>query len=312
MFVTDIIQETKTIKRFRLCPVNGEPLPVFSGGSHITTYLRNDDRIIERHYSLVSDPTERHYYEIAIRRDDASRGGSVFWHDQVKAGDRVEITFPKNHFPVSFQARHHVFYAAGIGITPFMTMMADLAKEGKSFELHYAARSKELCAFYDVLQEKYGDHCTFYFSSDENARRMAPETMQDHPIGTHVYFCGPNSMVKQFSEAAASYGYPAKNIHFELFSPPDTGKQVPFRVTLSKSQEIEVSANETLLEALLNAGIKAPYSCRAGGCGQCEVEVLEGEVDHRDMFFSDEERIGRKFILTCVSRAKSDCLVLHI
>lgn len=312
VFVKEIIQETETVKRFILSPVSGEPLPVFGGGSHITTCIQDKDRVIERHYSLVSDPTERSYYAIAIRRDDASRGGSVYWHDQVKVGDELEITFPKNHFPLSYQAKHHVFYAAGIGITPFLTMMADLKAEGQSFELHYAARSKELCAFYGFIQERYAEHCTFYFSSGENAKRMAPETMLEHPIGTHVYFCGPDTMVHQFSEAATSYGYPAKSIHFELFSPPNRGKQEPFRVELANHQEVAVSADETLLEALLNAGVDAPYSCRVGGCGRCEVEVVEGEVDHRDLFFSEEERAGRNFILTCISRANSGCLKLNI
>lgn len=312
VFVKEIVQETETVKRFLLSPVSGEPLPVFSGGSHITTCIQNGDRVIERHYSLVSDPAERSYYAIAIRRDDASRGGSVYWYDQVQVGDELEITFPKNHFPLSYQARHHVFYAACIGITPFLTMMADLTAEGKTFELHYAARSQELCAFYGLLQEKYAKHCTYYFSSDENAKRMSPETMLGHPIGTHVYFCGPNAMVEQFSEAAAAYGYPAKSIHFEWFSPPNRGKQESFCVQLANHQEVAVAADETLLDALLQARVNAPYSCRVGGCGRCEVEVLDGEVDHRDLFFSEEERAGRSFILTCVSRAKSGCLKLNI
>ena len=306
-----IEQETATIKRFRLYPLNGEPLPVFGGGSHITTIVNNGEEVLERHYSLVSPPLERNFYEIAIRRDDESRGGSVYWHDQMEVGDELEITFPKNQFALSFQAKHHVFYAAGIGITPFITMMSDLKAEGKTFELHYAAKSKELCAFYDDLIETYPTECTFYFSEEGN--KLSPEGMQEHLIGTHVYFCGPQSMVKQFTEAARDYGYSNKSIHFEVFAPQKFKTMDAFQVVLKQSEKvIDVPEGETLLDTLLGCGVNARYSCKVGGCGSCEVEVIAGDVEHRDTFYSDEERTEKNIVMACVSRAKSKRLVLNL
>ena len=307
VYVGKIVQETKSVKTFHLYPLDRELLPAFTGGSHIATYVKNNGRIIERNYSLVSHPTDRTQYTIAIRKDEHSRGGSVYWHNQIKVGDEVEISWPKNHFPLAFKSvKHHVFYAAGIGITPFMTMMKDLSDEGKSFELHYAARTKEDCAFYQYLNTKYPGKCYFYFSREENnSNKMTPISMADHRIGSHVYFCGPLSMVKEFREAAESYGYPSHTIHFELFTVADDGSKEPFVVNLAKSQKkVEVSEGETLLEALLRAGVQAPYSCKVGGCGSCEVQVVKGEVDHRDHFYKDDERGSKNVILTCCSRAK--------
>ncbi|OIK16684.1 ferredoxin [Bacillus sp. MUM 116] len=306
VYVGKIVQETNFIKRFHLYPVDQGLLPAFTGGSHIATFVKNGGERIERNYSLVSHPTDRTQYAIAIRKDDYSKGGSVFWHDEIKVGDRLEISWPKNHFPLAFQAaKHHVFYAAGIGITPFMTMMEDLTAEGKSFELHYAARTKEDCAFYDDLNAKYPGKCHFYFSRMENPNKMAPVTMAEHQIGSHVYFCGPFSMVKEFREAAKFYGYPSHSIHFELFAAADEGPKNPFVVKLANSgKKVEVSEEETLLDALLKAGVEAPYSCKVGGCGSCEVQVVEGEVDHRDHFYKDEERHTKNVILSCCSRAK--------
>lgn len=313
VYVGKIEQETEFIKRFHLYPVDQKPLPAFTGGSHITTFIKSRNDNIERQYSLVSHPVDRSQYAISIRRDENSRGGSVFWHDHIKEGDRLEVSFPKNHFPLSFQAKQHVFYAAGVGITPFLTMMADLHAEGKMFELHYAARTKEQCAFYDYLNEKYPGKCTFYFSRDEEPTKMTPETMKNRRIGTHVYFCGPVSMVSEYKEAAKSYGYPEKSIHFELFAASVEGPQNPFVVKLANSEKLlEVSSDQSLLEVLLEAGVDAPYSCKVGGCGSCEVEVIDGEVDHRDLFFKDEERKERKTILTCCSRAKEKELVLNL
>lgn len=306
VYIGKIIQETKYVKRFHLYPTSQELLPAFTGGSHIATYVKNGSNIIERNYSLVSHPTDRTHYEIAIRKDDFSRGGSLHWHEKMKAGDRLEISWPKNHFPLAFKAaKHHVFYAAGIGITPFLTMMEDLTADDRSFELHYAARTKEECAFYDYLNAKYPGKCHFYFSRTENPTKMTPATLAEHRIGSHVYFCGPVSMVKQFREAAEELGYPSHSIHFELFAVEDDGPKDPFVVKLANSQRVvQVSEKESLLEALLNAGVEAPYSCKIGGCGSCEVQVVDGEVDHRDHFYRDEERSKKRVILTCCSRAK--------
>ena len=313
MYVGEIVELTESVKRFYLYPSDNKLLPAYKGGAHITTYVDAGEEIIEREYSLVSHPTNRTDYSISINKDTNSRGGSVYWHDHVKVGDQLKITPPKNHFPLSFRARHHVFYAAGIGITPFLTMMADLEAEGKTFELHYAARTAESCAYYEYLNSKYPGKCNFYFTRNEEPNRMTPETMKEHRIGSHVYFCGPTSMVSEYRNAAESYGYPDKSIHFEIFS-LDDGPRTPFKVELTESNKvIEVSSEQTLLEGLLEAGVDAPYSCKAGGCGQCEVEVVNGTVDHRDIFYSDEEREGKSFILTCCSRAKDEeNLVLNI
>ena len=205
---------------------------------------------------------------------------------------------------MSFKAKHHVFFAAGIGITPFLTMIADLEATGQTFELHYAAQTKESCAYYDYLNNNYPGKVNFYFSRNERPNRLTPEIMKNQRIGSHVYFCGPVSMVSEYRDAATSYGYPTDSIHFEVFGLAE-GPRMPFKVTIPDQQKvIEVTAEETLLEALLAAGVDAPYSCKGGGCGQCEVEVISGEVDHRDIFYSDQERAERKVILTCCSRSK--------
>lgn len=313
VIVKKIIQETPSVKRFLLVPSDNRQLPPFSGGAHITTYLPTNNGTLERHYSLVNSPDETDWYEIAVHRNPESAGGSAFWHDAVSEGMEIAISYPKNHFPLSFRAKHHVFYAAGIGITPFLSMMADLSQRGGSFELHYAAKSAEQCAFYDFLRTRYKEFCHFYFSSGEQPRRMKPEGMKEQRVGTHVYFCGPMSMVEQFRNAAQMFGYPSANIHFELFSPPQPVIRESFVAELALSnQTITVDANQSLLEALQAAGIKAPYSCRVGGCGTCAVEIVSGEVLHYDSVLSESERQQNKVMMTCVSRAAGNKLVLKL
>ncbi|MCK9905361.1 iron-sulfur cluster-binding domain-containing protein, partial [Frankia sp. Cpl3] len=180
-----------------------------------------------------------------------------------------------------------------------------------TFELHYAARSREECPFFQEIGARYGEQSRFYFSSEQE--RLTPGSMADFSMGTHLYFCGPAAMVSQFREAALAYGYPGGSIHFELFTPPSETNRQPYQAVLHKSgMVLEVVKDQTLLEALLKAGVRVPYSCRVGACGTCEIEVLAGEVDHRDVVLSDQERDKQDRILTCVSRARSGKIVLNL
>jgi dimethylamine monooxygenase subunit B len=309
VYVKAIEQETEFVKRFTLAAVDGKPLPRFSGGAHISTFIE-EEKVIVRQYSLTSNPDETQNYQIAVRLSETSRGGSRYWHQKMKVGDILFISYPKNQFPLSFKAKHHVFYAAGIGITPFLSMMKDLTKKGAHFELHYASKSKGNCSFYEYLQVHFPNQCHFYFSNKK--QRLNASFLERHPIGTHVYFCGPETFITQFTDEAVKLGYPNSSIHFERFTPPQPMNTMPFHVQIKNGTLIQVSKDQSLLEALLEQGITAPYSCRVGRCGTCELKVKEGEIDHYDSFLSDEQKKTNSKILACVSRAKSSKLLLEI
>lgn len=308
--VARIDQESSRVKRFTLVPVTGERLPPFSAGAHITTFTEFNESVFERNYSICNSPLTTNVYEIAVCRADHSLGGSRGWHDDIHVGDIVRTSPPKNHFPLSQQARHHVFLAAGIGITPFLSMMAYLRAHGQSFELHYAARSRLDCAFREFISHQYlGSH--FYFS--ETGTRLTSNVLSDAKVGTHVYLCGPCTFIEEFSNGAEVNGFPKSNIHIERFIAPTLENPRPFRVSLLQSRkELTVGPEETLLTVLLRSGFKVRYACRAGGCGTCEVGVAEGEVEHRDFYLSDQEKASNKSIISCVSRAVGDHLSLDI
>lgn len=309
--VKSIKKETATIKKFTLQAVDGTEMPAFSGGSHITTYLPKSSGTLERSYS-VFNLSEPGVIQIAVRLAEPSTGGSEYWHHHVSEGDVLKVSYPKNHFSLSFQAKHHVFYAAGIGITPFLSMMAELTEKNQSFELHYAAKSKEECAFFDFLNQTYPRQCHFYFSEGENSQRLSAKLLIEHRIGTHVYFCGPGKMIQEFTNAAKSYGYPEFNVHYERFTPPVKKEQKSFHVTLkSNGNQLEVPAGSSLLDVLREKGIKVPYSCRVGSCGTCEVKVAKGKIDHYDSFLTEDQRSSNRSMLSCVSRGKEK-LVLDI
>ncbi|MGM0829480.1 MAG: PDR/VanB family oxidoreductase [Bacillota bacterium] len=307
--VRSIHQETPVVKRFTLVHEHNEPLPYFSGGSHITTYVELDGQTIARSYSLTNPPGQKAVYQIAIPLNETSQGGSLYWHEQMKVGDTLRVGFPQNHFPLSFKAKHHVFYAAGIGITPYLSMMAELKEEGRTFELHYAVKSIETCPFYFFLSETYPEQTHFYFSKE---KRLTDASLWEHRVGTHVYFCGPPSFIEEFTRSALEIGYPSSSVHYERFTPQQPLIRRRFEVELTSGETVSVSEEETLLEALLKSGILAPYSCRAGRCGTCELKVLEGKVDHADSYLNEEERKDHRSILSCVSRAQSGKLRIQL
>ncbi|BAQ08892.1 flavodoxin reductases [Bacillus sp. OxB-1] len=213
VIVEEIKEETPLVKSFKLTSADGYELPMFSGGSHITTYIDppNQETLV-RTYSLINNSKKTRYYQIAIQLNDKSQGGAFYWHHHVKRGDRLEISYPSNYFLLSFQAKHHVFFATGIGITPFLSMIEDIEHTSETFELHYAAKSKNKCAFYHFLKTNYPDQVNFYFSEDGN--RMSKDLLENQPIGSHVYFCGTEEMINEFSKTARALGYPEKSIHF--------------------------------------------------------------------------------------------------
>ncbi|WP_088068846.1 PDR/VanB family oxidoreductase [Gottfriedia luciferensis] len=310
--VSEIKQLTPNVKEFTLFPTDSFLLPAFSGGSHINTYVDDGIHTICRPYSLVDYSSRDNTYKIAIQLSSDSKGGSQFWHSQIKKGDPLRISYPKNHFPMSSRAKHHVFYAAGIGITPFLSMMKELKNNNKSYELHYTCATKESCAFYEYLFKNFKNETSFYFTKEVNSNRISVESLLNHSIGTHIYFCGPNRFISQFNEAAYAFGYPKSSVHLELFKPQLTPNSRPFEVKLANGKTKQVPVDKTLLEVLLDEGLKVPYSCRVGRCGTCEINVIDGQVEHHDYLLDEEQRKSNKMILTCVSRAKSNQIVLEV
>ncbi len=141
--------EAEGICSFELVADDGKALPAFTAGAHIDVHVGPG---LIRQYSLCNDPADTASYRIAVLREPASRGGSSAMHAQVKAGDRLTVSEPKNHFPL-VPAAHSLLVAGGIGVTPIMAMATTLHREGSAFELHYCGRSASRMAFVDELSK---------------------------------------------------------------------------------------------------------------------------------------------------------------
>jgi ferredoxin-NADP reductase len=310
--VTAIEQVTPLIKHFTLARLDGGRLPAFSGGSHIIVVMRGATRTYRNPYSLLSPPNRLDAYEIGVRRMEESRGGSHFLHDVVQMGTRLEIAHPVNLFPLDKIARKHVLIAGGIGITPFLAQLEDLHGGAVPYELHYSVRSPAHAAFLDRLRDRDGDRIRMYYDSAGDAIPFEA-LLSTQPLGTHVYVCGPEGLIRCVIDTAKASGWPGSHIHWEQFSVPPVGDA--FDAFLAKSQRmVHVLPDQTLLEAIEAAGIDVPYLCRGGVCGFCHTRVtgVDGELIHNDHYLSDAEKSACKSIMPCVSRARGQSLVLDL
>ncbi len=311
--VAAITQVADSVRRFRFESVDGSPMPIFSGGAHVVVSMRDGPVLRRNPYSLMSDPADSSGYEISVLRVEQSRGGSHFLHDKLKVGDQLVVSQPVNLFPFDFRGRKHILMAGGIGITPFIAMMQQMEREGRSFELHYAVRTRSHGAYWQDLQQRYGKHRIKIYCDAEQLFIPAADILGNQPLGTHLYVCGPKGMINAMLGQASDMGWPAQNLHSEEFLAPPPGK--PFRARLQRSAKtIEVHSHQSILEAAEAAGVDAPYLCRGGACGQCETNVIacDGTLEHNDHFLEPEDKASGKKIMICVSRIKGADITLDL
>ncbi|MBX9760140.1 MAG: PDR/VanB family oxidoreductase [Beijerinckiaceae bacterium] len=287
---------------------DGAALAPVEPGAHIDLNLPNG---MMRQYSLVTADGDPAAYVVGIKRDRASRGGSIFIHDQLRVGQVIAIGGPRNNFPLKEDAAHTVLVAGGIGITPIWCMAQRLKKLRRSFELHYACRDRAEVAFHDEL--KAMPEANIHIDAEAGGKFMdVAAIIAGARKDAHFYCCGPIPMLEGFEKATASL--PPDQVHVEYFSSKEeaaTGGG--YVVELRKSgKEYSIPEGKTILEVLVEDGVDIMYSCQEGVCGACETAVISGTPDHRDGILTDAERVASKTMMICCSGSKSPRLVLDL
>lgn len=286
---------------------DGAILPKAEPGAHIDLYLPNG---MMRQYSLCTADGDPRAYVVGVKRDRASRGGSRYIHEYLQVGEILKIGGPRNNFPLKEDAGHSVLIAGGIGVTPIWCMAQRLVKLGRSFELHYACRTRSEAAFLEELVAL--PQAKLHFDDEAGGFLDLAPIVANAPAGAHLYCCGPLPMLAGYEAAAKAL--PAEQVHVEYFSAKEeaaTGGG--YVVELRRSgREFPIPEGRTILQVLRDAGVDVPYSCEEGVCGACETQVISGEVDHRDNILTEKERLESKTIMVCCSGAKSARLVLDL
>ncbi|MGY4477242.1 PDR/VanB family oxidoreductase [Bradyrhizobium sp. USDA 3364] len=299
---------TPGIRELLLRPDNfsGALYPV---GSHIDVGVTIDGRPQVRSYSLVGEAGPEGY-RIAVRCTPDSRGGSRYmW--SLAPGARLKITQPASLVQLDWTRRQFCLIAGGVGITPIVGAAQALARRDAGVVLHYAVRTRGDAAYLDTLEQLLGDRLVLH-AGDEGRRLDLARVFASLPQGTMTLFCGPMRMLDAARRAWEASGRPMTDLRYETFGSSGLLPTEAFRVRLrDEGTEFVIPRDRSMLDVLNEAGHEVMSDCRRGECGVCALDVVDvdGEIDHRDVFFSDHQKRESRKICACVSRARGTITV---
>jgi ferredoxin-NADP reductase len=314
--VRSITNEAVGINSYELVDPVGRELPSFTAGSHIDVHVPPS---FVRQYSLCNDPRERHRYLIGVLKAEDGRGGSKAMHMNVRPGDLISVSPPRNNFPLAEEAKKHLMIAGGIGVTPMMAMIERLKTCDADFTMHYCSRSPDKTAFRDRLVELADRRRVIYHHDNGDPAKGVKlvDVLREYAPGTHLYYCGPAGLMEAANRASAHW--PQGTVHFEYFAPPPSvwpqgAMKVTadeFQVKLARSGSVfTVPPGRSIIEVLREGGIECSTSCEAGVCGTCRTRYLEGTPEHHDFVLNESER--GEYVMICCARSNSELLVLDL
>lgn len=329
--IKDIYRETdKAVSISFNVPKQLKDLFSFKAGQYITLKTSIDGAEIRRDYSLCSSPRSN---ELKVAIKEVQDGiFSSYANKVLKVGDTLEVAPPKGRFifePNNSEVKNIAAFAAGSGITPVLSIIKCALEEetnGKVI-LVYGNKTPKETMFLDDLLKLQGQYTTRFFiqfvysQADENnalfgridnsvVNYVLKNRFKDIPVDT-FYICGPEEMIHTVKNALTEQGIADDHIHFELFKvakqPDEVSKNVQgvlTKVTVMLDDEestFEMSPEQSVLEAALDADLDAPYSCQGGICSTCMARLKKGEVKMRQNNILTDGEVAEGFILTCQS-----------
>ena len=313
--VQQIRYESDSIVSVQLFPIATKILPSFNSGAHIDVHLPNKK---VRQYSLISPLQDRTYYEIAILKDKNSKGGSKYFHENLRVGNILTISEPRNLFELDDTDSKILLFAGGIGITPILSMWSSLSLDKRKCELHYCTRDFTV-PFLSRIQEfgKSNPESDFsiYQGNKDNNGFDIEKVLKTYPQNTHIYICGSLGFIYDIEKFAETLGWKREFIHKECFKNSTIPENLDNTQTqiieiASTGQQIKIKQGDNIAKALIGAGHNIKMSCEQGLCGTCATRYIEGEFHHQDIILNESER---KIMFTpCCSIIKSKKIIIDI
>lgn len=327
--VLAVLVETPEIRTFRIARPDGFE---FKPGQFAMVRVDLDGKQLVRCYSISSSPAVRGYFEISVRRQGQVSG---FLHATMQPGSSLEIRGPQGSFVYPDGKRPIVLLAAGIGITPLLSMLRHaLEREPqRPVTLVFSAKTEAQVPFLRELQFLSGRHPFFRLaialSQSPGLDGYYPgridrgliETVASDVLESVCYICGPLPMIDDSVRMLAELGVPRERIRFEKFEaatasakalvaekPSATvGESLCLKLQ-KRGKTVAVAGGQSILDAMESAGEELPSFCRAGVCGTCRTRVIDGEVEGEFDAIGDDDR-ARGFVLACVAHPVSSCVI---
>jgi ferredoxin-NADP reductase len=314
--VTQVSYEANRVISIRLEHPDGRELAPWAPGAHLDLQLPSG---LIRQYSLCGDPADRTGYTFAVLLEEDGRGGSAELHSLPLVGRTLTVRAVRNHFQLG-DSPGYLLIAGGIGVTPMVPMVRQLAGGSAPWNLAYLGRTRGGMAFTRELRA-LGGRSVWIFPRDEADRLDVRAAIDATSPETAVYCCGPDGLLNAVAGACAS-AVPPRALHTERFAagstpardqPAESRDRTTFTVTLGRSgAELVVPPERSILDVVRDVVPDVPYSCEEGYCGSCETRVLGGAPDHADDILSPEERAANDTMMICVSRSLAPNLILDL
>jgi len=336
-------EETHDVKSFFFMSREGRTF-VFEPGQFVTLELEIDGETINRCYTISSAPTRPHTISITVKRVP---GGKVsnWLHDNLRAGDAVRVLGPAGAFTCARRpSGKYLFLSAGSGITPLMSMSRTHHELGEDRDIVFlhSARTPDDIIFARELDLIASNHRNFRtaFVCERIGQRsnwsgitgfltlpllslIAPDFME-----REIFTCGPAPYMEAVRKMLADAGFDRSQYHEESFSfeetvapeldavaaSPAVSDAAPagerFAVSFAKSRrEIECAADQHVLDAARQAGVRLPSSCTQGMCGTCKVKLVSGQVEMKHNGGIRQREIDQGMVLLCCSKPLTDLVI---
>lgn len=290
-------------------------------GQHVTLRAVIDGQDVRRSYSVVA-PVSANRLQVAVKRIE---GGtfSTYVNERLEAGDILDVMTPTGRFHLDLDpdaARHYVAVAAGSGITPLMSIIATtLEVEPQSrFTLVYGNRAPETTMFRAELDALAGERLEVHHVwTCEGGERISP-AMLDRLVGADAqvdgwFLCGPTQLVETVEQHLEGQRVLTEVFHTEVASAPvdvDVDSRVTVVLDGAETSFGLRSSAETVLDAALQQGVDAPYSCAGGACGTCRAKVVLGRAVMDQNHALDADEVEGGYVLTCQAHPVSEELTV--
>jgi ring-1,2-phenylacetyl-CoA epoxidase subunit PaaE len=298
----------------------------FEPGQYVNIALTINGEEQRRSYSICSHPNDP--ISIAIKRVENGIVSNWF-NDLTDFKEPILVSAPTGNFVLPQKAKSFVAIAAGSGITPMMSILKAKAQESDA-TLIYGNKTKDEAIFLEEIKKLPLKSATHFFSREKvegmNEGRIDKNTFtslikENIEILKNDCFliCGPEEMILSCKETLNFFGLSDEKILFELFTTPLKAEE-PKAEKFNGISDVTVMIDDdeasfelsgtgsSILDAVENEGLDAPYSCRGGVCSSCKAKVLEGSASMDLNYSLTDEEVKEGYILTCQAHPSSETI----